>query len=313
MNQVIKNFRSRHILVVGDSILDKTVLTKAIGISLESPTLKTSEIEENISFGGASNVAKNILALGAKCTFLTLLGKDKYFENYVDLGKELNLIPIITDRKNTVKSRYWVEKEDVRYKYLQINRGTSAPIEEDKFNEFFGEFKKALPSVDVVVFVDYNTGVFSNKNNTSLMIEAASAAGKTTIVNSQISDGKNRYPRFAGTGLFCMNEVEALSNYPSFTATNAGITGLCESLSADVCVTLGDKGCIASISGATIKLPANFVEPVDPTGAGDSFLAALSVSLPEQDFRFCNLWASLSIKKMGTTCPSLEEINEPNE
>ena len=313
MNQVIKSFKNKHILVVGDSILDKTVLTRAIGISLESPTLKTREIEENISFGGASNVAKNVLALGAECTFLTLLGKDEYFKNYVELGKELNMMSTMSNRKNTVKSRYWVEKEDVRYKYLQINRGTSAPISENEFSELFSKFKKVLFSVDTVVFVDYDTGVFSNKNNISLMIKAANNAGKATIVNSQISDGENRYPRFAGATLFCMNKVEALSNYPLFTATDAGMKGLCNLLSTDVCVTLGDEGCIASISGTTIKIPANFVEPIDPTGAGDSFLAALSVSLPEQDFRFCNLWASLSTRKIGTNCPSLEEINEPNE
>ena len=80
MEKTIKSFKNTHILVIGDTILDFTVKAEAIGVSLETPTLKAAEISREYSMGGAYNVAKNIVALGAKCTFVTLIGTDEYQE-----------------------------------------------------------------------------------------------------------------------------------------------------------------------------------------------------------------------------------------
>ena len=310
MNSIVKSIKNKHVLVVGDAILDRTIIASLIGVSIETPTLKAKELKEEISFGGAGNVVNNVLALGAKCTFLTLLGEDKYLAHYKWYDENLIFVPIVDKRQNIVKNRFWIEKGKIRYKYLQINRGSKETMSNEKFEEFFKKFKDLIKSVDIIVFVDYNNGIFLNKENIILMIQEANRCGKFTIASSQISDSSNRYPNFFGVSLMCMNESEAVANFSSFSGSIKGVTELSKILGSSVCVTLGDKGSIINKSGNVTHSPAHLVEVVDSSGAGDSFLAALSVCFEEQDLKFCNLWASLSTKRTGPGCPSLEEINE---
>ena len=48
-------------LIVGDTIIDEDVFLIASGISLETPTLKTVYDTRKIKFGGAANVAKQLV------------------------------------------------------------------------------------------------------------------------------------------------------------------------------------------------------------------------------------------------------------
>ena len=50
-------------LVVGDTILDETIELEACGLSLESPTIKTSLVTRMTDYGGAANVAKYLSKL----------------------------------------------------------------------------------------------------------------------------------------------------------------------------------------------------------------------------------------------------------
>ena len=123
---MLDSFSNKKVLVVGDSILDITISSEALGLSLESPTLKAQRTEKQVSFGGCANVVKNMLELGASCTFITLLGFDDY-KSYYDKWehKNLTLIPVLEGRMNTVKERYWVSRAGTEYKVLQLNQGDS--------------------------------------------------------------------------------------------------------------------------------------------------------------------------------------------
>ena len=46
---MLDSFSSKKVLVVGDSILDVTISSEVIGLSLESPTLKAQKTEKQIS------------------------------------------------------------------------------------------------------------------------------------------------------------------------------------------------------------------------------------------------------------------------
>ena len=70
---------NKNVLIIGDVILDAWTYTKAIGLSLETPTLKTQLLEKKHTFGGTGNVVNNLSELGANITFLTLLGNDERF------------------------------------------------------------------------------------------------------------------------------------------------------------------------------------------------------------------------------------------
>ncbi len=80
-------------------------------------------------------------------------------------------------------------------------------------------------------------------------------------------------------------------------------------LPCDVIVTMGAEGCFISMDGETNVIPANHVEVVDTTAAGDAFSGALAVAISEgKSLRDAAVWAnraaSISVTRLGAQ-PSL--------
>ncbi|RPA56954.1 ribokinase [Aerococcus agrisoli] len=80
-------------------------------------------------------------------------------------------------------------------------------------------------------------------------------------------------------------------------------------------VTLGSKGVIYFDGKEEVLVPAYHVQPVDTTGAGDTFNGAFAVAVTKglalkDSVRFGNLAASLSIQKFGAQggMPTIEEM-----
>lgn len=90
-----------------------------------------------------------------------------------------------------------------------------------------------------------------------------------------------------------------------------------QALQEKLIVTLGEHGVAFYEDGQLVNIPANKVQVVDTTGAGDSFNGALAVALSEgKSLREACLYSSavaaLSITKLGaqTGMPTAEEVNE---
>ena len=69
-------------------------------------------------------------------------------------------------------------------------------------------------------------------------------------------------------------------------------------------MTLGSKGVMYFNGTEEVLVPAYHVQPVDTTGAGDTFKGAFAVAITrgltlQDSVRFGNLAASLSIQKFG--------------
>ena len=83
-----------------------------------------------------------------------------------------------------------------------------------------------------------------------------------------------------------------------------------------VVVTLGSTGVFASCGGRAEIVPANRVEAVDTTGAGDAFNGGLLAALSEgadvwEALRFANALAALSVQRMGAAVamPTRAEVD----
>ena len=85
-----------------------------IGMSAEAPVVVMRELDDNTFLGGAGVVAASIRALGAKCHYLSVVGKD----DNADIAREqldkfyvnFNLLED-PSRPTTFKIRYLVEKQ----------------------------------------------------------------------------------------------------------------------------------------------------------------------------------------------------------
>jgi len=84
-----------------------------------------------------------------------------------------------------------------------------------------------------------------------------------------------------------------------------------------VILTLGEQGVFLAKPGITHHFPGIPVKPLDTTGAGDAFVAALGVALVqkkdlEEAVKYANYAAALSVTKLGAqaSLPSRKELQE---
>ncbi|MDA7599014.1 PfkB family carbohydrate kinase [Alphaproteobacteria bacterium] len=236
---------NKKILLFGDTIIDINNYSKAIGLSLESPTLKTSFINEEINLGGAANVANNLIKLGAKVTFVTDLDLNlagEFFDSRIEL---INL----DLGGGGIKTRYWINRGDSKYKYLQINkqkRSKAYKIDLIKKIVNFDEY-------DVVSVSDYNGGLVTKR-----LCDLISNLKCLKIGAGQRADNEPNLHFYKKFDYVVCNHNEEI-----FAPKNV-----------KKCVTMGDKGCYFEGELHRVKK----IKRNNYIGAGDAFFAAFVYS-----------------------------------
>jgi len=305
---------NKNVLIIGDVILDAWTYTKAIGLSLETPTLKAQLLEKKHTFGGTGNVVNNLSELGANITFLTLLGNDEHNKIYQDFDRMDEFVPVIEeDRKNTVKERFWVERGGSNYKELQINIIDNQAIKKDSIDKMINNIEELLvKNFDVIMLIDYRHGLFTKEFLDKLM-PVLTDTEIPIVISSQISDyGRglvSNHINFKGADLIVMNKLEAEFNLD----VGQTMENLPEIFGCDICVTSGRGGSTLFMDGKKYHSDVIDIEEVDPCGAGDSFISALSLSnwkeFPENSLFISNSWAGLTVQNHGTVCPKKKQLN----
>lgn len=277
---------AKKVLVIGDTIIDETINTKSIGVSLESPTMKTEYVSSNISYGGAANIVKNISHLGSDTQFITI-------------GSDLDIsgVDVISmDGIPHKKTRIWCSHGDSDYKLLQVNHNGTSPLSSHDF------ILNVIDDQDVVVISDYKKGLFHG-GLISEIIQKCSDLGIECICSSQISDSHYDYGVFSKSDFTIMNanEYDTFKNRVMYLLYNCSCV-----------VTMGKKGsCCYSSDGKTKIYSGGYpVTSIDTTGAGDCFVAAF-VHSDETTvggrMDFANKYAALSTTVKGT------DIYEPDK
>src|SRR5262252_4638280 len=85
MRTAIDGIPARHVVVIGDLILDEYLFGKPARISREAPVLILRFAEREVYLGGAANAANNVHALGARVTPVGVVGTDGAGEELVAL------------------------------------------------------------------------------------------------------------------------------------------------------------------------------------------------------------------------------------
>ena len=250
------------VLVIGDTIIDSDIFVNVIGTSLETPTLKTQYLNEEIKLGGAAAVAKHLVQLGAEVDMFTACN-----EQYAVLFENSNIGLINVDNEfSCIKSRIWVQKADQKYKYLQINKDvdlTKTPSLETPTHNNFTHII-AEKNYHKIIISDYRRGIVTDE-----VINQVKQSGIFAIGAAQQSDMEPVLNRLLGLDLIVCNEEEAQS---------ISLEG------QNVCVTLGEQGC----KFRDKLYSAKPIKVINSVGAGDAFLSAFAFS---GDAQFANSYA----------------------
>src|SRR5712671_3092494 len=193
------------IVCVGDLMLDDFVYGEVSRISPEAPAPILAVKRNELTVGGAGNVARNIAALGARCIFLGVVGEDEASRTLMRALSAESLIEphLVVDpsRPTTRKVRFVSEHHSTHL--LRADWEMAGAINANTEKAIVDRALAALPRVASVVLSDYAKGVLTRQAIRSV-IEAARRLGKPVIVDPKGKD----FSVYKGATLITPNRQE---------------------------------------------------------------------------------------------------------
>lgn len=295
------------VLVVGDVMLDRYWFGEVSRISPEAPVpvVKVGSVEERP--GGAANVARNIAALSAGASLLSVVGRDEPGRRLAELLKKEKVrakLHVDAAISTTIKLRVIGRHQQL----LRIDFETwpSHEVLLDKLNAY----RAMLPGCDVVIMSDYGKGGLTHIGR---MIERARAAGKTVLVDPKGED----YARYRGADVLTPNRAE-LRQVVGTWSDEADLTRRAQKLRRSLglkalLLTRAEDGMSLYREAGVLHVPAQVREVSDVTGAGDTVIATLAVMLAAgielpRAVKIANVAAGIVVQKLGTAVVQLAEL-----
>lgn len=304
----LPEFKAARVLVVGDVMLDRYWFGEVHRISPEAPVpvLKVDRVDERP--GGAANVARNIAALGAQATLLSVVGNDEAGACLEKLLNEQDNLTALLHRDSSISTIIKLRAVARHQQLLRIDFET--PPSHEVLHAALADYRVQLPLADVVILSDYGKGGLAH---IAQMIRLAREAGKPVLVDPKGDD----YARYSGATLLTPNRSEfrqVAGSWENETELNAKAQALRTDLQLDaLLVTRSEDGMSLYRAGDVQHEPTHTREVFDVSGAGDTVIATLAVMLASgadlpDAMRIANRAAGIVVGKLGTAVVSREEI-----
>ena len=303
------------VLCIGDLMLDEFVYGDVTRISPEAPTPVITVKRTEVMVGGAGNVARNLVSLGARCIFVGVVGDDdagaaltKALTTNALIEFELVIDPA---RQTTRKVRFVSEHHSMHL--LRADWESAGPINAAAEEALIAHAIKAMPGAGSVVLSDYAKGALTPRV-VRAVIDAANKLGKPVIVDPKGRD----YSIYRGATLITPNRQELAEATGTAARSDDEVAeaaiGLARALGARaVLVTRSEDGMTLVTDGAPVHVPAYPVRVRDVSGAGDTVVAVLSAMLAmnadfESAMRAANAAAAVVVGKRGTATLTVAEL-----
>ncbi len=299
--------KQARILVVGDIMLDRYWFGDVSRISPEAPVPVVRIEKRDERLGGAANVARNAVALGAQTGLLGVVGNDEAGDA-VDRIARSSGIATHLNRDAAISTIIKLRVIGRQQQLLRIDfeEAPSETVLRDKLTQY----NALLPSFDLVVLSDYAKGSLVNVGQ---MIAAARKLGKTILVDPKGDD----FTRYRGASIMTPNKSE-LRQVVGKWKSEEDLTQRAQALRAELelpalLLTRSEEGMSLYTEEGVQHYPAQAREVFDVSGAGDTVVATLAVMLgagvPLQDaVGIANRAGSIVVGKLGTATVLPEEL-----
>lgn len=303
------------VLVVGDLLLDEYRSGDVERISPEAPVPIVRVHRSSSSLGGAANVARGVVSLGADCRLVGLVGEDREGEMLASLVDALGIatdgMTRTPDRPTTHKLRVVARGQQM----LRLDREEDSAIGPEIAEEIRGAVAARIEDCEVVILEDYDKGLFGD-GLAHWIIELARSRGVFIV-----ADPKCELARFRGASLVKPNLDEATRFVAGSGVDFDARRSLLEKIQfelggGEVVVTRGRFGMSALDGhGHAFDVPTRPLEVYDVQGAGDTSIAALGLcraagaSLVDACI-VANAAAAVAVEKAGTAAVGASELRE---
>jgi rfaE bifunctional protein kinase chain/domain len=299
----------RHIVVVGDVMIDEWIWGRVSRISPEAPVPVVAVDKHSFTLGGSGNVANNLRALGAAVTFIGVVGNDGEGERvrgmFAEIDCDTSGLLTLDDRPTTRKTRVVAHNQQV----VRADWETTAPLADADRARIVAAVRSAAGKADAVVLSDYAKGLLHRD-----VVEAALAA---PVVVADPKPGN--VDLFAGVTCIAPNVSETARASGVAIVDDASLEraarALLERLQCRyVLVTRGEHGMsLFGSDGTREHIPSVARTVFDVSGAGDTVVAVLTLALAARvpvitATRLANFAAGAVVEKLGTATASPAEI-----
>ena len=279
---LLARYQGLQIWVVGDLMLDEYVMGAVERVSPEAPVpvVRVSDTEQRL--GGAANVARQVAALGARVSLAGVAGDDEAGARMLQLCQAAN---IDTRAVLTLAGRRTIRKQRVvshNQQLLRLDWEDARPCAPHETVRLVSKLAECARP-DAIILSDYAKGV--------LTPEAIAGVFRMRGTAPLVVDPKHRdFTRYRGATTVTPNlrELETAIGQPLDANDTASIAAAARALLEgahieSMVVTLGNRGMLLiPPRGAEIAVPAIGREVYDVTGAGDTAIALLALSLAAQ-------------------------------
>lgn len=314
--RLLRAMVGRHVLVVGDVMLDEFLWGKVARISPEAPVPVVEVDRTSFHAGGAGNVAANVRALGGEATLLSVVGQDAAADRLRDelqaAGIDASLAASDGGRPTTVKTRIIAHHQQV----VRADREKSEPIPRALEDDLLERVRRALPAAQALVVSDYQKGVVTPRVMRALLA-AARRRGLPLLVDPKLP----HFGLYRGADLVTPNQLEAeqatgikIRSREDLSAVGAKLLALLRCRAA--LVTRGEHGMTLFERGKRpLHIAASAREIYDVTGAGDTVIATIALALAARAplalaAALANQAASVVVGKLGTATAAPDELLE---
>ncbi len=319
LESILRRFPKVKLLVVGDIMMDRSILGKVSRISPEAPVPVIIAEAEDFNLGGAANVAHNIRSLGGIVSLCGIVGDDengrKLYRRIVERGIQTDGIFFEPGRQTTVKTR--IIAHHPHYQQLvRVDRETTDRPKGATFRDLSRFLTENMEDFDGIVISDYGKGLLTRKL-IQTMIKKAKKSKKLIMVDPKLKNF------FAYRGVTVItpntNEASEASRIPGtdpFSVHKMGRTLLKRLKCNALVITQGEKGMtIFEPNQKPYPVPTVAKEVYDVTGAGDTVIGTMALALGTGPGVSCKDAASLAnyaagivVGKVGTAIVNREEL-----
>ena len=316
--KIINKFKNKKILVLGDIMLDKYIWGEVSRISPEAPVQVVNVLKESYAPGGAANVANNIAALNGKASMVGIVGNDeanKLLLNELQ-KRNINVDGIFKDNnKPTIQKVRVIGRGQQLLRFDYEKKGYVDGNTELSILSFI---EKNIGSFDAVAISDYAKGVITE----SLMRRLKEICKKNDKII--VVDPKPKHKDlYKNVDLVTPNHTEAheISNIEMEDEDKIFEVGkaLIKFFNSPVLITRGEKGMsLFELNGEVTNIPTKAKEVYDVTGAGDTSVATIALSLAsganlKEAAIIANYAAGITVGKIGTSTVSIDELKKSIE